>query len=779
MADSCLNKLKEKYGDKFSKSELKSIDSYIKDLTSNYNGRLSQYQELLKQEISEAQLSHLKFLKSEINGIVRLKKNMDYILQFKDPSEGLLSMWEGTTRPIQGSAKSVENLYSSYKADNTAQFNSLIKKDGLFPLLIEEGSQRAVWAEYLNRARDPKYQSNASPAITQAVDNIIKLNRHLISNEQRAGSTVTFNAERIVSNLHSPEKILTDVDAWIKDSINYIDVDRSFGPTIKTPEQLETALREFSETIGDVSKGDVPLGKIIGGRRDIYFKDGNSAYEYNKKYGHDNIYSGLVKSIDTSAKRAAAVEVFGDNPIKGYEKLKEFVLDSLGGSKTLQVGKADNALNYYRGVGNRFTDVNSWGAKAYKSRVMATTYNHMRVLGNVAWAVLEDLPMTLLSVRSADNSNIVLQSAQIATDFISSLDKVMRKDASEFVGVLLQDIERELLQEAGSTNTGVMARAADIYANWNLSRPLTRITRDTAIKAHQRVLVNNLKSASPSDYQKSARQVLGLSKKQMDDLVKVIGTDKNIDFQKVMNSDIGDEKYKKDILLAVSSYMNMMVERSVPKVGARQARILQRNLPKDDMWRNAVALVSDLKSSLLTISHSWAAASRYGDPTDTKPFSMNSARNLGSVALAVIVFNYAKEIVRETSEGKEPDPNKTEQEIQLARLTKSIAKSSIGGLVVDAAIQSISGQPTSLVPVSGLYKEAERMLETELVYGLDLEVSPETERKVMKRVFDNSNLESVPDFLERNSKLLPFQNHISIPLIQAIKGHIINEASRR
>ncbi len=787
MADNCLNKLKEKYGDKFSDRELKAIDDYIKDIGSQYNGRLSQYQSLLKTAITEAEVNHLRRIKSEINGLARLHKNIQYVTRFKNPAEGLLALWEGTSNAAVGSAMSVNNLHSTYKAGNVSQFNSMIRSKGFFPMLIDEQGQRSIWREYLNRARDPNYKSQASSAVNEAVESIIKLNRFLIGNEQSAGSTIQFNAERLVSNFHNPDTILKDVDTWVEDAMNYIDKERSFGPTVSTDDQLRYALQDFAKDLGDVMKGDVSLSNIIGGKREIFFKDGDSAFEYNSKYGHENLYTGLVKSIDNSAKITAAVRVFGDNPIKGYEKAREFVKETMSSMKSAELGKADDAMNYFRGMGNRFQDPTSGLARSYEVIQTAKIYNHARVLGNVAWAVLEDLPMTLLQVQASSGGNIFANTAGIIGDFISSVPKVLKKDMADFTMVLLEDIEREFLKEAGGTSIGVLSKAADAYATMNLSKPLTKVTRNTAARAHQRVLVNNIKSLKPSTEQMTVRGIMGIDDRDVENLRRVLGDSRSIDFRAILESDIGDEAYKMKLVEALGSYVNMAVDRSVPAVGAKQARILQRHKPKDSWERQAVALVSDLKSSLLTVSHSWDAALKMGDPVNNNRFSTNSVKNVGSVVLAVIAFNYAKQYAREVWEGKESDPRLTEGEVATRRMIEAIARSSVGGLVVDTALAPLMrvlkelatgekprpSDAISLVPTASFALELMDASIKEGIYSMDLDVDPKLQAKIMKRVMLNSNYDSVPDFLERNSKLLPFQNHL---LIQAVKGHILKEA---
>jgi len=766
----CIDKLKEVYGDKFNDAELKEIDSYVESLKNKYAFNAKEYKKQLSKAVTDAEITALRKQKSIVNNVVRLKKNVDFIVEnskFVTADEALTSLLYPSKKPLANSVHNVENYIQLSMAENMSQFNSLLKTNGLFETLIDEQLQKAVWNEYLGRARDPNYVSKSSKIIQNSTDAINKLNSFLIGKEQGAGSTVLFNSERLVSNMHNPDKIIGNEAQWIEDAA---DMFISDDPRLATLKGRKAFFAKYVKTFEDFTKGDTPLGAFMGGEKTLKFVNGDAAFEYNKMYGYNNLYEGLMRSIKTSATKESLTRVFGDNPLKGFNDVKSFVEDSMGDAKKIHINKANEAMAYYRGQGHRFKDPTSTLAKTFKGQQIMKTYNVLRYLGNVGWAVTQDIPMTLLSVQTAGGRSVVGDSFTVLGDFIKNLPKALQKDATDFSVVLLNDIQKEFLDMTEGFTLGSMGKMADIYGTISLAKPLTQVTKGMAQDAHLRVLNNNIFDTKLNEVQKTARSVMGLTDGDLKNLRNIYEKGEYLDLSKIFSSGL-DEKVARDLFTKLGSYINGKVADSVPTMGVREALITKKHLPKDDPVRQLVGIVSELKTSLLTVGNTWEKSTRYLNPKDGK-ITLNSTMSIAKVALAMLTFNYGQQYLRDQWENKDnSDYNPFTGELELKRFKKAVANTAVGGIFADAAMSiATKGELGVFVPTpKALLKDIPKAAYEELKYqfGNDLSVN--------RKMDNRAKIDNIPDLLERHSDLLPGRN---LWLIQGIKGHIINEAER-
>ena len=151
---------------------------------------------------------------------------------------------------------------------------------------------------------------------------------------------LTKTIENYFPTMHSNTKIAAaGFKDWFEDALHLFDTN-AMG--IETEEQQRQVLRDIYNgfearsrgmDIGDL-RDRADLTSTFGKRKKIVFKDGQSAYEYHKKYGiTDNPIEMINKYINDSTKEVANVQLFGES--SGFTNLNKEFNTALARSKQL------------------------------------------------------------------------------------------------------------------------------------------------------------------------------------------------------------------------------------------------------------------------------------------------------------------------------------------------------------------------------------------------------------------------------------------------------------
>ena len=696
----CYEKLTLKYSNKYSQSKLKQIDKFSSELAKEQFYAIDKFK-TLKKELDGLETAEYLQARAKVISLSKLKKNYDNLLskRHKTAGDALLSMWEGTVNPVKGAAQSVENLRSTWKSHYLGYIDSKLRSTKLLQVIQDPNMAAKVMDEYIQKARDPNYMSKYSPAIQAASDAINQLNTNIIKDLQGAGSSILFNAERIISNMHDVDKIVADKKGWVKYAMEALDIERSFGPTIKTPKQMETALKVYYDTLLDYSRDPSTVSNYMGGVRGMYFKDGLRAFEYNSRYGHADLYTGIKNTIDSSSKKMALTQVFGDNPIKEYATLERLAV-TVEGKEGPALIKAKAARAFYSGQGHTFGSPDSFLAGAYKATMVAKTYEMMTSLGKAGLATTFDIPTSLATLKTADGSSMLNNSMGVIKNYMQSIPKESHAKVASELGVLLDDLERDLLSEMGQYKPGLFAKIADGYSIANLTKPLTIKNRKFAVHEHAKSLHKMINSeyGSLNKLQKQSLSMADITARDVKDLRGIL--DDKISIEKIYESDLPSIR-KVELMGKVGAYLNMRTSRSVVSITAKTSRWINRELPKDDPTRIASEIMSQFKSSLLSLSttHHSLIKEQYSALD-----SRNASKNIAQMASFMFMFAYAKEYVQD--KGWELLTGEEDDSTTIARISKAMSESTFGGLIVDYALAQGTGELWKTgAPIAGLPKD--------------------------------------------------------------------------
>lgn len=743
----CIDEIQQKFPD-LNKKEAKKLVEHLDMLKAQFKHNMGEYNKHAKRLVEEGKLSKLLELKAKVNNIVKHKRNIEHVLQpgfHADPAEGLLSLFETTTRQVSNKFSNTSGIYQTALADFQGVFDRSLKqldfdaefRDGLY--------DSEVISEYYNRS-SPDYKPSKIPTVVKLADTIEKLNKYMIQKQQDVGSTIMFNPKHVIQQVHVPDKITANPEAWADFLMPRLDWMESFGTL--DADQVRTTILAMADDLESVGYFEP---SFMGGKRQFEFKDGKSFKEYNDTFGSGNLWEGVRRGMETAAKKTALTEVFGNNPVKSFNELKESIGEiSLDNPKKLQ--KAQDALDFFSGKGNDFRDPGSWGAKAFKTVQGVKVAKVFNLLGEVGATALLDLPSIALTFKTATGEPLIKAYTNALTGFLGAI-KFDRKQLADMTLVHLESQSREIFESFGGDNLskpGITSTLMNGYMWMNGATPITRAMRRSAIDGHMVRFARGLQTKSPNKFQKRMFDQMGLDASEIE-ILRGLTEGDTVNLQNIRDLDI-DSKVKTKIMNKVGSYFNDRMRSGSPIAGPKEQRMLGKHLEKDDPIRLLAEGLTQFMGSPLRSTHTLAEYMRGTTATGLKtPKNFNEVQAVAQALFFFTMTGAAVTAVKKWSRGEE-FPEVTESDLM------GYLNSSGGtGLYVDLAMHSFArpGQGRTLSP--------------------GLELWDTLMSKARKAADGNASFEfgDTWEFIERNT--IP-KNHWLKP---AIKNYILKEGSYR
>ena len=264
-----------------------------------------------------------------------LKDNMQFVRKFKNPGEGLTAMLVGTVRGVEGSRNSIDARGHFLKSKYAGLLIDDLEKEGLLELFARGELDRNV-------AREMWELPNGKPGITgdrqaQKMAEIIhRYQNDMIARQNRAGAYIKPMPGYIVRQSHDMVKIRNaGYEAWRDWVLPLLDPDKTFGG-MKPDEFLratydglvtgmhfkvkgEAAADKITYLLG--FKGPSNLAKRISQERILHFKDANSWFDYNQKFGQAALRESIMFGFEHGARNIALMEGLGTNPLAMLDRM--------------------------------------------------------------------------------------------------------------------------------------------------------------------------------------------------------------------------------------------------------------------------------------------------------------------------------------------------------------------------------------------------------------------------------------------------------------------------
>lgn len=770
MSDICVDQLREAYqflGDK----EARRIVDLFSELHAQREDLSISFQDARRAAIEDNNFRALKDVADQWSDLSAQMYAMEHVAQrgFQgDPIEGMLSIFEGTTRKVRNNANTIENTVNANIANLGNWFFNEVNRKGLRPLFNNEAKLREVGSQIFDRGLEG-FTPTKDPAVRELSDLISRVNARQMQMLQDAGSTITPNPQYVFRQTHNSDRILQNTRQWVGDVIDRLDWEKTFGPNTSRKQAFKF-LSDLAEEMDTTAWGD---GSIFLGKREFHFKSFDDFWEYNKVYGYHDMAEGLIIGIEKTSRSAAIQRYMGANPVENLKELKGHFARVYGSKKVQRWDKVEDAMAYAMGLGNR--PGYGVGQKIFNFVSGFKAYQVMDKLGMSALTTAYDLVNTTALLRNLRGESFPTSVAKSNVRWLTNLPmtKKQKNEIAEMFDVALTDSMADLIDTKDLDlpgMPGMLSKMASISMNLNLNMPATRHNRRVIISLVGQDLKRNILTPTENlnRFQKHTRDSLGLTSRDVNILQTALnmqgreiphigpGVLRNIDRTKLP----GTEIQIRDLETRLGAYFNEQMTSGSPLPGAKENRIMQRHRPQDDPVRIAAEAIFQFKGSVMRSMRSQMKAVRAAG-MEGDLVNANSTMMLGQLVILGTVVHYTQQALRDFIRGRETKFPETPAEIPrfVAQGTTSAATF---GVIGDAllgqhwnynrsAVESVAGPIISEIMGQRGYLD--------MINKLSQDPS-----------FDR--LESSGQQLLRKS----MPNHF---LIEALQGHILEETNER
>ena len=145
--------------------------------------------------------------------------------------------------------------------------------------------------------------------------------------KEEAGYPVGYVDGYIAHQTHNPVKIrATDFDTWKNDILSSIDQEKTFGAGASEAEKAKYLDEMHDDIVHNRYGGEDVTTKIkkdgnkTQDRRAVVFKDGQSFYQYNQKYGDGNLYQTVYNTAQREARNIGNLTKYGSKPLEAFQE---------------------------------------------------------------------------------------------------------------------------------------------------------------------------------------------------------------------------------------------------------------------------------------------------------------------------------------------------------------------------------------------------------------------------------------------------------------------------
>jgi len=765
---SCTLKVSNAFGAK--PEEVARMSKVIDDLKLLHANDVAAFRAAAMKAKTEAEKSALKHIKNNINTTATTLKNLEHIYQpgffskdknknrIPNPAEGILSLFEPTTRKVFGKFSPI-----SYRTENNhrklmAPFLQKLQEENLLGFARTRDNELEIIKRVWNY--DPKFAKSNDP-IDRIAHWIKALNEKSLRIQQEAGSTIEPHPNYVFGQTHDADKILLDSANWAQTILPLLDVEKTFGSTTIPVEKQMEILLGMSRDLESIQGLSNKTSTLSGGSRGLIFKGPEAFHAYNKEYGYSNLLSGLNRSTNSAARKAAFISVLGPDPKASLEQLKKLVADITGPLTQKENNVIDSSFLLSAGNGSSSVVTKPGWAKAsttvkvYKSAAM------MAMLGKTAIRTIGDIADITMTHKVYGGRALPVAMAKSVIDMIKVLG-VRSKDLESTLSIAIKGHSNLLADYDGmASDRNPLERGASYLANKFMmisgNDILTRHWRKVAAVGHMANFkkIVNTDPSTWNNFQKNTMEASGFSMADLNNLktiaaldpegdytpanISIYGSQANIVPDKFPNTPKGKEAYLAELQNKLSGFYSHMVMTGSPRPTIKESRWSKKDLAQDDPERVVADIWSFLWSYSMRKTNIMAEAMR-ASSANGELFSYNGIKTAAQWSMASASVYYSTTKLLEFINKGEVDFNNEEKNRQ--DFINAIANSGVGGVAFDAMYQFAepfnrrSGARVPM-PIVQTASEAFKAIPEFLEKG---EVSESRYRRLLKSVAPGQNL---------------------------------------
>jgi hypothetical protein len=431
---------------------------------------------------------------------------------------GVKALLVGTNKLGIANRDSVDARQIERRSRYAGRMEADLDKAGVSELfasgMIDRDIARALWAVDGGKFDGPDEAMTIAKIISKHQESWRQdLNKH--------GASIGKIENYIVRQSHDPMKMMRGgFDAWKEEISTKLDWGKIMAEMPdKDPDKfLDQVYKNLvsgnhQKAPADVTafKGPGNLAKRLSQDRVLHFKDADAWFDYNEKFGMDNIRESVANSLDSAAQAVGIFQKLGTNPKSMLDTIIADLQKSADPEQARKLTESRKVLdNALAAVDGRMRiPVNETFARA---GIFWRAWQNMAKLGGAIFAQIPDVGVMATEIR--------YQGGNLFEGIVAALGGMARRvggtsaEKREFLQMVgktsdlfLQNIAARF--SADDTLGGRMARLQNTFFKWNLMRPFTAINEETAVA----FMANRLAQNADKSFENigNLRRVLELS----------------------------------------------------------------------------------------------------------------------------------------------------------------------------------------------------------------------------------------------------------------------------
>jgi len=359
---------------------------------------------------------------AKLNIAVRLKATA-YVNQFRDAGldfEGFRGLLVGTERKRAGGRVSVESEQKNFRGEWLGGMIADLEKQGLMRAFASGEFDRDAYAALYNLAKDGAGNEKLPKEAVAIAEIVNKYQSDARNTRNRFGAWIRDLQGYIVRQSHDMFKIRNAGEKAYKEAVlPLLDLKRSMRDFDGSADDFLTRVYDdfaagshMKTAAGEDDLQAFGAGSSLARKesqsRVLYFKDGDSAYQYNQKFGQGKLSDSVLGGLDHAAKSAGLLKLLGTNPQATAERLFKEYAESLRGDPKRRSAflshrnELDNLLAHVDGSANI-----PGNATAAKISSFTRAWESMAKLGGMLITSVTDLPNYAAELRFGQNKNLL------------------------------------------------------------------------------------------------------------------------------------------------------------------------------------------------------------------------------------------------------------------------------------------------------------------------------------------------------------------------------------
>lgn len=297
-----------------------------------------------------------------LNILIKDKINT-HLQEFKDEGKGFLAYTGGIQSNIKNSRFSTAALQKSTAGRLMGRFLHSLREGNLLKVFKDRKMEVEIAKELFQEGTT---KNSDVAAVAKAIKASYEDSRKMLNN---AGADIGTLPEYIARSTHQPEKMLQTADGFFdrmklrrearKNFTNYVDAKKWLIDTAYTKwrdfmlplldqartfqgQDVEKFMRSAYEAMVSGVRKEAPTdkesklfafkgpgnrAKKLSAERIFHFKDGESWYSYNKRYGSGTVQASVINTIERAGHEIGLLKSWGTNPRAMFDTVSRDILE--------------------------------------------------------------------------------------------------------------------------------------------------------------------------------------------------------------------------------------------------------------------------------------------------------------------------------------------------------------------------------------------------------------------------------------------------------------------